>query len=309
MEYKDYYQLLGVDRKATQDEIKRTYRKLALKFHPDKNPGDKNAENKFKDINEAYEVLGDPKKRARYDELGESYSQWQQTGGRGNFNWDAWQQAAGRSGGQQVYTGNLEDLFGGGGFSDFFQQIFGGMGGMPRAQTETRRRARPTHYEQPVTISLQEAFHGTQRILQLEDRRLEVKIPAGAQTGTRVRMAGAVPPSTANAQPADIYLVVEVAADPNFERNGDDLHTETPLDLYTAVLGGEARVHTLSGDVVLVVPAGTQPGQTFRLAGKGMPHLRNPQTFGDLFTRMKVQLPRNLTPAQRALFEQLRHSQ
>jgi curved DNA-binding protein len=280
-----------------------------MKFHPDKHPGDKNAENKFKDINEAYEVLGDPKKRSRYNELGESYSQWQQTGGRGNFNWDEWMRSGNQPPKQQVYTSeNLEDLFGGGGFSDFFQQIFGGMGGgIPRAQTEQRRRARPTHYEQPVTISLQEAFLGTQRILQLDDRRLEVKIPPGAQTGTKVRMAGAVPPAAAGGQSADIYLVVDIAPDPNFERKGDNLYTETGIDLFTAVLGGDARVHTLNGEVLLAVPPGTQPGQTFRLAGRGMPHLHNPQTFGDLFVRIKVQLPRNLTAEQRALFEQLRH--
>ncbi|HZU86213.1 MAG TPA: DnaJ C-terminal domain-containing protein, partial [Anaerolineaceae bacterium] len=289
------------------EEIKRSYRKLAMKSHPDKNPGDKNAESKFKEINEAYEALSDPKKRARYNELGESYNQWQQTGGRGNFDWDDWTRSGGRPANQQAYTtANMEDMFGGRDFSDFFQQIFGGMGGgIPR---ERRRAARPTHYEQPVTISLQEAFHGAARILQLDERRLEVKIPAGAQTGTKVRMAGAVPPSADGGQAADIYLVVDVAPDPNFERKGNDLYTETSIDLYSAVLGGEARVPTLNGEVLLNVPPGTQQGQTFRLSGQGMPHLRNPQTFGDLYARVKVQIPRSLTAEQRKLFEQLRHS-
>lgn len=308
MDYKDYYQILGIDRKATQEDVKRAYRKLALKLHPDKNQGDKNAESKFKDINEAYEVLQDPKKRARYDELGASYAQWQQTGGRDNFNWAEWTRGGGRSSGQPVYTSeNLEDLFGGSGFSDFFQQIFGSMG---YTQNQPRRRAAapPAHYEQPVTISLAEAFSGTQRILQFDDRRLEVKIPAGAQSGTKVRVAGVVPAAAPNGQAGDIYLLVEILPDSKFERRGDDLYTETKIDLYTALLGGEARVPTMTGDVLLNIPAGTQPGQTFRLAGQGMPHLRNPQSFGDLFAQIQVQIPRNLSAEQRKLCEQLRRS-
>lgn len=298
--------MLGVDRKASSDEIKRAYRKLAMKLHPDHNPGDKSAEEKFKEINEAYEVLKDPQKRARYEQLGESYSRWQQGGGASNFNWDEWftQPAGGRA--TRVEVGDLEDLFGGG-FSDFFNYIFGGM----RSGARTARpgpasgRARPArNYEQNVNISFQEAYQGAIRMVQVGDRRMEVKIPAGAQTGTKVRMAGAGPLEPGGAK-SDIFLVIQVAPDPRFERKGDDLYTDVNVDLYTAVLGGQVNVTTPAGNVMLTIPAGTQPGQTFRLAGRGMPSLRKPQKYGDLYARIKIQIPRQLTPQQRTLFEQL----
>ena len=302
MEYKDYYKVLGINRTATPEEIKKAYRKLAMKYHPDRNPDNKLAEDKFKDLNEANEVLSDPQKRARYDQLGESYSSWQRAGGSNNFNWEDWTRATG--GGNRVPVNNyenLEDLFGGGGFSDFFTQVFGGAG---RPTTSTRRRGnartRLQTYEQAVTIDLMEAYTGAERVVQIGDRRLTVKIPAGAQTGTKVRMAGAAPGRE------DIYLVVEVASDSLFERKGTDLYTDVAIDLYTAVLGGQTRVPTPDGDVVLTIPAGTQQGQTFRLTGRGMPHLRDPKVHGDLFARMKVNLPRQLTSQQMALFEQLR---
>lgn len=311
MEYKDYYKILGVNKNATKDEIKKAYRKLAMKYHPDRNPNNKQAEDKFKEINEAQEVLSDPEKRSRYDQLGDSYFQWQNAGGPGNFNWDQWasqQQAS--QGRPRGNVGNFEDLEGmfGGGFSDFFTQIFGGMGGMggmgSRTTTGTRRRTavRPEAqtYEQPVTISLLEAYQGAERTIQIGDRRLTVKIPAGAAKGTKVRMGGVAPGS------GDLYLVIDIAPDKNFERKDDDLFTEVDVDLYTALLGGQARVSTPGGDVVLTIPAGTQPGQSIRLSGRGMPHLRDPQKHGDLYAKMKVTLPRQLTSEQKKLFEQLR---
>ncbi len=316
MEYKDYYKILGVERSATEAEIKSAFRKLALQYHPDRNPGNKQAEEKFKEINEAYEVLSDSEKRARYDQLGDSYSNWQQRGAPGNFNWNEWTNAPG--GGVQWEVGDLNEIFGGGGFSDFFQAIFGGAGGMRGAGpggAGTRQRpgrsprqpqAQPA-YEQPVQISLEEAFRGAERLVNINGRRLTMRIPPGSRTGTKVRMAGAGPAGP-NGQPTDLYLVIEVTPDPRFERKGDDLTTEVAIDLYTAVLGGETRVPTLDGNVLLTIPSGTQPGQSFRLSGRGMPHLREPNTRGDLYARIKVQLPRNLTPEQRTLFEQLAKS-
>ncbi len=312
MEYKDYYKILGVERKASEDDIKKAYRKLALKYHPDRNPGDKKAEEKFKEINEAYQVLSDPAKRSRYDQLGDSYSSWQQRGAPGGgFNWEDWY-APGQSGNVRVDMGNLDDLFGGG-FSDFFRRIFGGMPDVDtfqqgRGQQAYRqaRSVRPS-YEQPVTISLQEAFSGATRRLDIDGRRIEVKTPPGARTGTRVRVREAVP-AGADGQKGDLYLVIEVAEDPRFERKGDDLYSEAPVDLYTAVLGGEIKVVTLSGNIVLTIPAGTQPGQTFRLAGRGMPNLKNPQTKGDLYVKAKVTIPRDLTPKQKELFRELSRS-
>jgi curved DNA-binding protein len=308
MEYKDYYKILGVDKKATKDEIKKAYRKLAMKYHPDRNPNNKVAEDKFKEINEAQEVLSDPEKRARYDQLGDSYFEWKNAGGPGNFNWDQWaaQQQAGQ-GRTRVHVGNYEDIgdMFGGGFSDFFTQIFGGMGGMGgRTTTGTRRRTavrpEPQTYEQPVTITLLEAFQGAERTLQIGERRLTVKIPAGAAKGTKVRMSGVGPGNS------DLYLVVDVAPDPKYERKGDDLYTEVSVDLYSAILGGQARVSTLGGDVLLTIPEGTQPGQSMRLSGRGMPHLRDPQNHGDLYAKVKVTLPRHLTSEQKKLVEQLR---
>lgn len=304
MEYKDYYKTLGVDRKATDEEVKRAYRKLAMKFHPDRNPNNPQAEEKFKEINEAYQVLSDAEKRQRYDQLGESYSNWQQRGAPGGFNWDEWV-ARSPSGGTRVEYGNLNDLFGGGGFSEFFRSIFGNMG-YPDTRTggsyPSRQRQAQT-YEQPVTISLTEAYQGTSRQFEINGRRVDIRIPPGARTGTKVRVSNAVPDSNGGAH--DLYLVMEVAPDPRFERKGDDLYTNIQVDLITAVLGGEVSVPTLSGNVRLSIPNGTQPEQLFRLAGRGMPRLKSPTQHGDLFARVKVKIPRELTPHQRELFQQL----
>ncbi len=302
MEYKDYYQALGVDRKASADEIKKAYRKLALKYHPDRNPGDKMAEDKFKDINEAYQVLSDPTKRQRYDQLGDSYSQWQQTGGSSDsFNWQDWFAQGQPAGGRRVDVHDFEDIFGGS-FSDFFNSIFGGMGS---TATRQRRRTAPMVYEQPVSISLAEAFSGTQRSLKIENRRYEVKIPAGAQSGTKIRIAGAGPGDQAGGR-GDLYLVISVSPDSNYERKGYDLYLEKRIGLTTAVLGGQVTVQTLSGPVSLTIPPGTQPGQTFRLTGKGMPHLKDNRVHGDLFVKTSVAIPKQLTTKQRELYEKLR---
>lgn len=295
MEYKDYYKILGLERSASADDVRKAYRKLAMQYHPDRNPGDKGAEEKFKDINEAYQVLSDAQKRARYDQLGSAYSNWQQRGGQpGDFDWSQWFGGGGPGGNVRVEYGDLNDLFGEEGmFSDFFRSIFGGMGG---AQTATRTRQAPA-YQQAVTITLEEAYRGTSRALQTNGRRIEVRIPAGVKTGSKVRVAGAGP------EGLDLYLVVEVAEDSRFEREGDDLRTTSTIDVFTATLGGEAEVETLEGKVTLKIPAGTQPEQVFRLAGRGMPRLKSAQK-GDLFVRVKVKIPKNLSSKQKALLEE-----
>lgn len=285
MEYKDYYQILGVSRQADEKEIKRVYRQLALKYHPDKNPG---SEEKFKEINEAYQVLGDPEKRARYDRLGSSYRAWERTGGAGGFDWSQW--VGGRPGGAQV---DVDDLLGGG-FSDFFNSVFGIGGPRPR-------RARDL--EQPIAISLAEAYRGTTRTYQRNGRRLQVEIPAGTRNGTRIRLAGAGEGDPGRT--GDLYLKVQVLDEPGVKRRGDNLHQEFQVDLYTAVLGGEVELQTFQGPVLLRVPPGSQPGQTFRLRGRGMPKLENPGQRGDLFAKLQVVLPEELTDDERALFEQL----
>jgi curved DNA-binding protein len=292
MDYKDYYKVLGVERSASPDDVRKAYRKLAMQYHPDRNAGDKGAEERFKDINEAYQVLSDTQKRARYDQLGSAYSNWQQRGGSpGDFDWSQWATGQqGSPGNVHVQYGDLNDLFGQD-VSEFFRSIFGGMGG---ARTATRSRRSPA-YQQPITISLEEAYRGTTRAFQSDDRQLSVRIPAGVKTGSKVRAAGAAPDGS------DLYLIVEVLDDPNFERQGDDLRTSAAIDLFTAALGGETAVQTLEGQVTLKIPAGTQPEQVFRLAGRGMPRLKSPQAKGDLFVRVKVRVPKDLTEKQKEL--------
>ncbi|MDH5613374.1 MAG: J domain-containing protein [Gammaproteobacteria bacterium] len=306
MEYRDYYQILGVERNASQDEIKRAYRKMAMQYHPDRNPNDKKAEENFKEVNEAYQVLSDPKKRSRYDQLGSSYSQWEQRGAPGDFNWGDWFGGSGKPGGStRVQYEDIGNMFGGGtgsgGFSDFFEALFGSMGGVNTRGTGTSSgsRAQPQRYEQSVTISLKEAHQGTVRILENNGRRVQVKIPAGAKTGTKVRVRGEAPGG------GDLYLKVEVEKDSRFERKNNNLHTETSVDVFTALLGGEAKVQTIDGNISLSIPAGTQPEQVFRLSGRGMPNLRSPQSKGDLYVRVKVKIPKNLSDKQKELLKSI----
>jgi curved DNA-binding protein len=327
MDYKDYYKTLGVDKNASEKDIKRAFRRLARKHHPDVNPDDPQAEERFKEVNEAYEVVSDPEKRKKYDQLGADWQRWQHTGGRpGDFDWSRWT-SGGAPGGVHVRYGrpeDVEDLFGGSSpFSDFFSQVFGGRGarGGTAGRAGTARRAgaggfqyqvqpqRGQDYEQQVEITLQEAYHGTNRILQKEGQRLEVRIPAGAKTGTRVRMSGQGGMGGAGGQAGDLYLRVRVLPDAQFERKGDDLHTTIRASLYTMVLGGEIEAPTMAGNVVLTIPAGTQSGRTFRLRGKGMPKLRQPDEHGDLYAKVEALLPTNLTPRQRELFEELQQSE
>ncbi len=314
MEYKDYYKILGVPKNADLKTIKKAYRELARKYHPDvnKSPG---AEARFKEINEAHEVLSDPEKRQKYDMLGSSYAQWQRSGGvPGGFDWSQWM--SGRPGGARVEYRDPDSMF-----SDFFEAIFGGMGfsgggGSVRfvdfdemmrgggGRTGRRRPARGQDYDAQVVISLEEAYHGTTRLLSKDGRRLQVKIPRGARTGTRVRIAGEGGAGP-DGQAGDLYLNVTVQEDPRFERQGDDLYEDITLDLYTAVLGGEVQVPTMTGSVTLKVNPGTQPGRLIRLKGRGMPVLKKKDAYGDLYVRVNVEIPTNLSAKERALFKEL----
>ena len=317
MEYKDYYQILNVPRTATQDEIKKAYRKLARQYHPDNNPGNKQAEAKFKEANEANEVLSDPQKRQKYDTLGSQWSAYQQGGQPGGFDWSQWTTAD---------SNDLNDIFGGsGGFSDFFTQIFGNMarqnaarrGSTARTSQGLPRRGRD--YEQPVNISLHDAYKGTTLTLQMpsapsspgaaavrpDGQKIEVKIPAGVKTGAHVRVARQGERGFEGGPAGDLHLVVTVQPDPHFERDGDDLKTEAHVDLYTLILGGEATVKTLGGNVSLKIPPETQPGRVFRLRGQGMPHLQEANQHGDLLVKAQAKLPHHLSAEEKKLFEQL----
>jgi len=307
MEYKDYYKTLGVDKKATQKDIRKAYRRLAREYHPDVNPGDKSSEARFKEINEAHEVLGDPEKRQKYDALGASWQQWQRTGRdpRG-FDWSQWS-AGGQPGGRRVHVeyGDLGDLFGGsGGFSDFFRGIFGGMGG-PGSYAQRPRSRRGRDFEQPIEITLEEAHNGTKRLLQMDGGRLEVKIPAGVDTGSRVRISGKGAPGLGGGRGGDLYLRISVLPHKTFERKADDLYCEVPVDLYTAVLGGEVTVPTLKGQALLKIPPETPSGKRFRLKGLGMPSLKNRKVKGDLYAEVRIVLPRELDKEEKELFTRL----
>lgn len=325
MEYKDYYQILGVSRNADASEIKKAFRKLARQYHPDMNPGDPQAEARFKDINEAYEVLSDPDKRKKYDQFGMHWQRYQRMGGRPeDFDWTRWAAPGGGAQYRNVTPEDLERIFGGGGgFSDFFDVLFGrgsgrrggGLGDIFGGGREddvfagagrSGRRPQSKDVEQTVHVTLEEAFRGTTRLMQADNgSRLEVKIPAGVHTGSRIRIKGRGKSGGWGRPAGDFYLRVEVLPHQAFEREGDDLKTTIRLDLYTAVLGGEVEVPTLERPVKLKIPEGTQNGRTFRLRGKGMPRLKNRKERGDLYASVQVELPGRLTEKQKALFREL----
>jgi curved DNA-binding protein len=321
MEYKDYYKILGLNKNASKDEIKKTYRKLARQYHPDMNPGDKTAEEKFKEINEAYEVLSDTAKREKYDRFGSSWQQYARTGGRPeDFDWGQWTtRPGGQSYTRTVTPEELEQILGGsfsgdfsgfGGFSDFFETLFGNMGRQTsggRRAGGTRRASRGRDMEQPVELSLEDAYHGTTLNLQWEaGKRIEAKIPPGVKTGSKIRLGGQGEAGSGGGGAGDLYLKIAVKPHPTFTREGDDLKITVPVDLYTVILGGKTTVPTLDRPVELSIPAGTANGRSFRLRGLGMPHLKNPKEKGDLYAKVEVKLPTHLSEKEKELFEKLR---
>jgi curved DNA-binding protein len=311
MEYKDYYRILGVDKDASPDEVRAAYRKLARKYHPDVNPNNKAAEERFKDINEAHEVLHDAEKRRKYDQLGADWQRYQQMGGAADgFDWSQWFSSGGGGAGGHTRTEyvDLNDLFGEGSFSDFFEYIFGGAaprGDFAGSAQRSSLALDGRDIEQPVDISLEEAYSGTARVFQMGPRRIEVRIPAGVQTGSRVRVGGEGEAGRNSGQPGDLYLIITVREHPDYRREGDDLRKTLPIDLYTLILGGEVLVDTFKGRVSLKVPPETKAGQAFRLRGRGMPRLRNPDRYGDLYVEVEPIIPQNLSESERELYRRL----
>ena len=302
MEYKDYYEVLGVPKDADEKAIKVAYRKLARKHHPDVNPTNKvEAESRFKEINEAYEVLSDKDKRAKYDQFGADWQRAQQSGQTQDFDWSRYQAGQQQGGYTRYTTEDLRDLFGEGApFSDFFTHLFGA-----EAAQAQPRAGRGRDIEQPVSVALAEAYKGTVRRLKRSDGpTIEVKIPPGVDNGTRMRVKGQGIPGR-RGQHGDLWLVIGVEDDPRFVREGNDLHTRVQVPLYTALLGGEVTVPLLEGKARLRVPAETQPGSELRLKGQGMPVYGDPTTRGDLYVAIDVRLPARLTEKERALLKEL----
>jgi curved DNA-binding protein len=312
VKFKDYYQTLGVDRKATDKDIKAAYRKLARQHHPDANKGNKASEEKFKEITEAYEVLKDPEKRRRYDMLGSNYKAGEQFRPPPDF------------GGFSFDFGNLHDLGGKGSpFSDFFEMMFGqtfgpGAGQRPGGGPGARPQGPPggpgvsrrkLDQEAEIELSIEELAKGTTRTLQItgpgQSKTIEVKIPAGVRAGSKVRVTGegAKQPGGAGT-PGDLYLKVKVKPHPLFVIDGDNLICDVNLSPAQAVIGGEASVNTLDGAVKIRIPPGTQAGRMLRLRGRGLPKLKS-QENGDLLVRAKIVIPANVTDAEKALYEQL----
>ena len=318
MEFKDYYATLGLTKNASDAEIKRAFRKLARQYHPDLNPGDKKAEARFKDLNEANEVLGDPEKRRKYDELGANWRAYEQGQPDGSAQ-AGWSSPFGEAGGARTRTmtpEEFQEMFGGGGDSgfDFFSTFFGGAtedrSGGPRG----RRGSRPSRgrdLEQAVDLTLEEAFTGTTRRVVMnrsgQERTIDVRIPAGIKDGARVRAAGEGGTGSKGGQAGDLYLAVRVLPHATFERRGQDLYVRMPVPVAIAVLGGEVSVPTLGGSPVrLKVPELTAQGRTFRLRGHGMPLLGKSPERGDLYAMAEITIPARLSETERTHYEALK---
>lgn len=297
VQYKDYYKTLGVAKSASTKEIKSAYRKLARQWHPDVNPTKKKeAEEKFKEISEAYEVLSDAQKRKTYDSLG---SDWQQRAR--DFQGGVRYGTPPGDGGVQFDFGDLGE----GGFSEFFQSIFGGMGRQGGGFTARTRRSRGADLESEIELTLRDAYSGGKRHLSLPNgKSLEVQVPAGVRDGQRIRLAGQGEPGSGGGANGDLYLIVHIASDSTFRREGDDLYVEQPTSIYTLALGGEVTVPTMTGRIKVKVPAGSQNGRKLRIPGKGMPKLRG-TGHGDLYVTLVAQVPTSLSERERELFREL----
>lgn len=303
MAYIDYYGVLGVSKTATQDEIKKAFKKLARKYHPDLNPNDASAKQKFQEINEANEVLSDPEKRKKYDAYGEHWKhadefeaqkqharQQQGTQGFGGGYWSA------ANGG---FSGHEEE------FSDFFESLFGSRHGNGRSYTSGFKGQ---DYNAELHISLRDAASTHKQILDVNGKKIRITVPAGISDGQTIKLNGQGGPGMNGGPAGDLYITFIIAADPVYQRQGDNLHMNMELDLYTAILGGEVTVETLSGKVKLKVKPETQNGTKVRLKGKGFPVYKQDGLFGDLFVTYTIKIPTHLTDKQKKLFQELREA-
>lgn len=296
---RDYYAILGVARDASEADIKKAYRKLAVKYHPDKNPNNKEAENKFKEINEAYEVLSDADKRKKYDQFGENWNRVNEQG-----------PPPGSGPQYQYYNGGQ----GGEGFhfegdpNDIFESLFGGGGFGSGRKSSRSGKFKGGDYQSETTITLEEAFHGTTRLLQLNEQKLRIKLKPGTYDGLVIKLAGKGAPGVNGGPAGDLFITIHVMPNQQYRREGENLLQTVHTDLFTAVLGGKQELSTLTGKINITIPAGTQNGKLLRIKGKGMPVYDHPNQHGDLLLEIQVDIPEQLTEQQKELFRQLQAS-
>ncbi len=309
---KDYYEILGVSRDASSEEIKKAYRKLAAKYHPDKNPGDKHAEEMFKQINEAHSVLTDPEKRKLYDRYGEKWKQFEQMDEKTRQQYEQYQKyqqyahsTAGDGG--ETFTWRFGDIFGNGFEDDIFSSIFG-----HRTKRSPFDQTYYQNYQMPgqdlhaeLEISLDEAYNGTTKLFRINNETIKLKIKPGTKDGQILKLKGKGGPGINGGPNGDLLITVHIRPHPVFKRVGDDLHMELPVDLYTAVLGGSVQIQTLKGKVKVNIPPESNNGKIIRLPGLGMPKDARKTSFGDLYIKLNVQIPQNLSEKEKELFREL----
>lgn len=298
MEYKDYYSVLGVTKSATQGEIKKAYRNLAKKYHPDKTEGDKILEEKFKEISEAYQVLSNVENRKKYDEMGANWKHQQEANTGGGFDFSKYYSNQGGQGSHQSFEGDPEM------FSDFFNNIFGGSYSRGGSRRASPRKGQ--NYAAEMEISLNEAYHGCSRIININGKKLRIKTKPGTRNGQRIKLAGKGSAGLNGGPAGDLLITLQITSDNQFVRDGNNLHVELPINLYTAVLGGIIGVATLNGSVKMNIPKGTQGGKILRLKGKGMPVYGKQGMFGDLYVKTSIEIPSNLSRDEEKLFVELK---
>jgi curved DNA-binding protein len=300
--YKDYYKVLGVAPNATPEEIKKAFRKLAVKYHPDKTKGDKAAEEKFKELSEANEVLGDPEKRKKYDRFGKDWQQYQQSGGQpGGFDWSKYTTNRGGSG--RMSSDDFDSMFGGENAGSLFDILFGDMGGRNRRRRTAAMRGEDIGTE--TTLSLEETYRGSTRLIEVNGQTIKVTIHPGIADQQVLRIPGKGTQGVGGGPAGDLYLTIKIARHPDYERKGDDLYRDLSVGLYAAVLGGKAELETLKGAIKVDIPRETPNGKVLRLRGLGMPIYGKKQQFGDMFVKVVVKMPEGLSEKEVELFRKL----
>jgi curved DNA-binding protein len=311
LEYKDYYKSLGVEKTASAAEIKKAFRKLAMKYHPDKNKGNKSAEDKFKEINEANEVLSDSAKRKKYDELGTNYQNYQHSGGdRGQgFDWSQYANPAG-GGGQQSYSfsGDFEDIFGASGHSDFFETLFGGsFGGAQKKKRGGGRsvQSRGQDYQAEMDITLEEAYSGTTKVFKHDGQSIKLNVKPGIPDGHLLKIPGKGSAGRGGGQAGDLLIKINILKHSVFERRWDDLYADLNVDLFTALLGGKVQFKTLKGTIKIDIAKESEFGKTLRLQKLGMPKYGLANESGDMYLKLNIQMPKNLSAKEISLLKEI----